>query len=87
MITLIQAVRLLQLPEYEIVYLCNRSQNSQAPSMSVAQMRKYLDMRRVRVYRINPYHFFCSPDIAYEFTISPRAEEYVKTVCRKKGIF
>lgn len=75
MTTLTQAVRLLGLNESDSVHLvlCPGCSMCDCVCMTVRAMRHYLEMNKVFVTRIDPYHFKYGGEgysISWEFTIS-----------------
>ena len=83
MITLIQAVRLLGLNDYDLVWFCDMPHSFADVCMSVAKMRKRLDMRAIRVYRIGTSHFWCSEDESIEFIVSPKDVKHIAEMERR----
>lgn len=70
MVTLKQAIKLLDMREDEIIYL--RSPRQDKPPYlrySVKQIKEKFDMKHTYVSKINPYHYLYSSDINWEFTI------------------
>lgn len=69
MITLKQAIKLLDLHDDDIVYFCKFHCQTLAKYYSVKEIRNKFDMKRVMVKRIYPHHFWCDPDLSWEFII------------------
>lgn len=84
MLTLIQAVRLLGLRDDDFVYFCCWPQDRYSPYMSVAKMRKYLDMKAIRVYRIGTNHNIWDPETSIEFIVSLKDVQHISDMCRKE---
>ena len=84
MINLIQAVRLLGLRDDDFVYFCCRPQDRYSQYMSVAKMRKYLDMKAIRVHRIGTNHFVFAPEVTIEFIVSLRDVQHISDMARKE---
>ena len=74
MITLKQAIALLDLEDNDFVFLCKHRHEMFTDVMSVAQMRKTLDLKKVWVKKIYPDHFVFDPDVNWEFIIRVKEE-------------
>ena len=66
---LLNAIRLLDLRDDQLVHLAKRPEQAEAPSYSVRDLRRRFDLRRVDVRKINPYHFRYCGEIWWEFII------------------
>lgn len=75
MITLKEAIRLLDLSDQNMVYLCTERFQMFAPYLTVKQIREKYDMQRTKVLRIYPYHFKYSEDHDYELIIRETTEK------------
>lgn len=81
MISLIQAVKIMGLRDDDCVALCHEHLGS-AQFITIKNMRATYDMRRVKVKRIYPYHYFFDPtDDTIEFIIT---SEFKKTKQQKQ---
>ena len=69
MITLKQAIRLLDLGDDEIIYICKEHHQSFASSYSVREIRNKFDMKHTMIKKIYPNHFAYSGDLEWEFII------------------
>ena len=69
MITLKQAIQLLDLNDDEIIYICKKHYQSFADSYSVRDIRNKFDMKNTIVKKIYPNHFAYSADLDWEFII------------------
>lgn len=56
MITLKQAIELLDLKDSDMVYLAKERFDWQAKYLTVKQIREKYDMKRTKVWKIYPYH-------------------------------
>ena len=72
MITLKQAIKLLDLDNNDIVYLCFKHCESFAPFYTVRQIKNKFDMKKIKVKKIYPNHFIFSDGQDWEFIISER---------------
>lgn len=62
MITLSQAIKLLDLNDSDIVCLCKKRFDRDGQLISVKALREKYDMRKITVTKIYPYHFQYDPD-------------------------
>ncbi len=69
MITLKQAIKLLNLQDDDFVYFCKKHCEPFAPFYSVKEIKNKFDMKKTMVKKIYPYHFICSGDLDWEFII------------------
>ena len=69
MITLKQAIKLLNLSDDDIIYFCHKHHERFAPSYTVKEIREKFDMKNTNVKNIYPYHFRYDNDISWEFII------------------
>ena len=69
MITLKQAIKLLDLKDDDFVYICKEHHQSFAPFYSVKEIRNKFDMKHTKVKKIYANHFVYSPDLDWEFII------------------
>lgn len=69
MITLKQAVSLLDLSDQDMIYLAKERFDDNAPFMTIKAIREKYDMKRTMVLKIYPYHWKYSPDNDYELII------------------
>lgn len=82
MISLIQAVKIMDLRDDDSVELCHEHLDPHSQRMSIKDIRATYDMRRVKVKRIYPYHYFFDPtDDTIEFIIT---SEFKKTKQQKQ---
>ena len=87
MISLIEAVKLLDLDDAYGINFCIKSEDTMNDVyMCVRNIRKYLDMRLVTVYKIGLYHYRYNPDVSLEFVVSPKDLMYIKTICKKNNL-
>lgn len=71
MISLIQAVKLMDLKDGNVVALCHEHFDHEAQLISIRDIKETYDMRRTKVRRIHPYHFMYDPgDDTIEFVIT-----------------
>lgn len=75
MITLKEAIRLLDLSDQDMVYLCKERFEPFAPYLTIKQIREKYDMKRTKVLKIYPYHFQYSEDHDYELIIREAVEK------------
>lgn len=69
MITLKQAINLLDLNNSDMVYICHEHYDSLAQYLTVKQIREKYDMKNTKVIKIYPYHFKYSNDLDWELII------------------
>ena len=69
MITLKQAIKLLDLTDDDAVYLCKQRHQSFATRYTIKEIRNKFDMKNTIVKKIYPNHFFYDPDLDWEFII------------------
>lgn len=69
MVSLKQAVRLLDLQDDEMVYICHEHCEPCVLPISVKSIREKYDMRKTMVKRIYAYHFRCSDAMDWELVI------------------
>ena len=69
MITLKQAIQLLDLSDDEVIFMCKEHHQSFASSYSVKEIRNKFDMKNIMVKKIYPNHFIYSGDLDWEFII------------------
>lgn len=69
MITLKQAIKLLDLDDDEIVYICKEHHQPFASCYSVREIRNKFDMKNTIVKKIYPNHFVYTGDLDWEFII------------------
>lgn len=80
MISLISAVRLLDFNDDEFVWFCTKHHSFSDTYMRVGTMRKYLDMRSIKVKHIYSDHLWTSDDISWEFIVSDKDFEVIRRV-------
>ena len=66
---LLHAIRLLDLRDDEIVHLCKRPRQSEAPMYSVKELRRRFDLRSIEVRKISPDYYRYSEGVNWEFVI------------------
>ena len=77
MISLIQAVKIMDLRDDDSVELCHEHLDPHSQRMSIKDIRATYDMRRVKVKKIYTHHYFYDPDDhTLEFVIT---SEFKKT--------
>ena len=77
MITLKQAIDVLDLKDNDMVYLVKERFEHFAPLVTVKQIREKYDMQRTKVLKIYPYHFqYDADDDTYELLINRRLEKW-----------
>lgn len=69
MVTLKQAIRLLDLDDNEIIYICKEHHQIFASSYSIREIRNKFDMKHTIVKKIYPNHFMYSGDLCWEFIV------------------
>ena len=69
MITLKQAISLLDLSDQDMIYLAKERFDHNAPFMTVKAIREKYDMKRTMVLKIYPYHWKYDPANDYELII------------------
>ena len=84
MITLTQAVRLLGLRDTDSVSLCSKHQSHNDVFIIVKQMRMFLDMKAVRVYKIYTDHFMYDPETSLEFIVDSKTLESIRKIMDRK---
>lgn len=75
MITLKQAIQLLDLKDNDAVYICRRHCETGAPFYSIRQIKNKFDMKNTMVKKIYPYHFFYNGELNWEFVIDVTAQQ------------
>ena len=66
---LLNAIRMLDIDDDEVVHLVKRPQQSEAPMYSVKELRRRFDLRAIEVRKINPWHFRYAEGVNWEFII------------------
>lgn len=82
MITLSEAIKLIDLCDWEGINFVMKLGENFCPYLSVQDVRKYMDMRKARVFKISPHHDTYSPEVSWELQVdsdtwaqAKRAEE------------
>ena len=66
---LLNAIRMLDIDDDEVVHLAKRPQQSEAPMYSVKELRRSFDLRAIEVRKINPWHYRYAENVNWEFVI------------------
>lgn len=78
MVSLLEAIKLLNLEENDLVSFCVHSEESFSPALSVYFMRKYLDMKKIKVRHIGLYHYRYAPNVNLEFIVGKSDLQVIK---------
>jgi len=80
LISLIKAVRLMGFNDDVFVWFCTKHGSFQDTFMSVGNMRRYLDMKNIKVKHIYSDHLWTCNDISWEFLVSDKDFKVIKHV-------
>lgn len=69
MITLKQAINLLDLSDDDMIFICREHLDSLAPKLTVKQIREKYDMKKIEIVKIYPYHYRYSDSFDWELII------------------
>lgn len=69
MVTLKEAINLLDLRDQDMIYLAKERFDHFAEFMTIRKIRDKYDMKRTMVLKIYPYHFQYADDHNYELII------------------
>ena len=69
MITLKQAISLLDLSDSDMVYICREHLDQLAPHLTIKQIREKYDMKKTEVIKIYPNHYRYSDSSEWELII------------------
>lgn len=84
MINLIQAIKLLDIGDDEIINFSTKSHHKLSnPWANVRLLRKSVDMRRVDIRKIGTNYYTYDPKVSWEFVVSEKDWIYLKCVLMK----
>ena len=84
MINLIQAIKLLDIGDDEIINFSTKSHHKISnPWANVGLLRKSVDMRRVDIRKIGTNYYTYDPNVNWEFIVSEKDWIYLKRVLMK----
>ena len=84
MITLIQAIKLLDVKDDEIINFSTKSRHKISnPWANVGLLRKSVDMRRIDIRKIGTDYYAYDPGVNWEFVVSEKDWTYLKCVLMK----
>lgn len=84
MMTLIRAIRLLDIKDDEIINFSTKSHHKMSdPWANVGLLRKSVDMKRIDIRKIRMDYYTYDPGINWEFVVTEKDWSYLKTVLTK----
>lgn len=84
MINLIQAIKLLDIRDDEIINFSAKLHHKIAnPWANVGLLRKSVDMRRIDIRKIRTDYYTYDPGVSWEFVVSEKDWTYLKGVLMK----
>jgi hypothetical protein len=87
MITLIQAIKLLDIEDDEIINFSTKSKSHNNkmsdPWANVGLLRKSVDMKRIDIRKIGTDYYAYDPGVSWEFVVSEKDLRYLKGVLMK----
>lgn len=84
MLTLIQAIRLLDIQDYEIIAFSTTSEFWSAPEFSVSDIKKYFDMKHTQVTKITTHRRVYDSDINWGFVVDEKTFDQARKIQTKQ---
>ena len=84
MIPIKKIIKLLSLSNCELIYFCTEPNQSSAILLSIEKIKEWFDMKKLNVQKVNTHHYIYEEGITWEFIVSRKTFNHIKTTKEKK---